>query len=134
MTDQEKIAALAAELTRIRKMPWELAFDPSPYLRNRDWHHPELGRFEGGTVSSVDEITLAALSGVASEVLAIESIVIEAAYGGFGIFKYVEQQIFDVDRRIVDVYDMRNMIGHLECVHSYHEALIVALKQVEVKP
>ena len=104
MTDADKIAALAAELTRIGKMPeWSTGGairETKPRFRNTH------------IVIINDEAHLAALSGVAGEVIAFRDKLSIHEFGGQWYLEDHEKNIF----------------GHSD---SYHEALIAALKQVE---
>ena len=107
MTDTKKIAALAAELTRLGKMPkW---IDEGP--RNH------LAVFKDETDTSdfmvQDSAVLAALSGVAAEVAADEQITIEKTASGYRPSHY--------------------LMGCLGYLPTIHEALIAALKQVETE-
>lgn len=110
MTDQAKVAALAAELERIGRMPeW--------MVRNVEYVDSCNALISESFIDSLDQETaLAALSGVAAEVF--------ADYGGdiwnAGIVR--KWCISDNLRR-----------DEVEDFETYHEALIAALRQVEVK-
>lgn len=106
MTDQETIAALAAELTRIGKLPEWIGSGPK-----NTW-----AIFEDGTTETVlrEDAVLAALSGVAAEFI--------SEYDRPKIGFYANAGWYVTDR-----------LDDEEEFDTYHEALIAALRQVEVK-
>lgn len=106
MTDAEKIAALAAELTRINKLPQWIGSGPK-----NTW-----AIFEDGTNETVlrEDAVLAALSGVAAEVL--------AHYQG------LEASIRKLS--LEDGYSLYTNQSY-KFYPTYPEALVAALKQIE---
>ena len=109
MTDQEKIAALAAELERLGKNP-----------DYGDCASPE------GLCPISDKLTLAALSGVAAEVAAEKQITI-FYYKIYGINGKADTAF---DGWQINDWRIENYMVD-DKIPTYHEALIAALKQVE---
>lgn len=107
MTDQEKIAALAAELQRLGKMPWWIEY-------GRIFDAIEIGE-DGARVSvENDDAALAALSGIAAEVCAYDQ----------------RAPIHSVRNHWVVLDPLNGKALSAPC-KTYHEALIAALKQIE---
>ena len=115
MNTQEIIAAIAAELTRLNKMP--VGIDTERCTVEESWSR---------TYVHSPEIVLAALSGVAAEVAAEKQITI-FYYKIYGINGKADTAF---DGWQINDWRIENYMVD-DKIPTYHEALIAALKQVE---
>lgn len=135
MTDTETIAALAAELERLGKMPEWIAISPSSGVHYKYNAVPKMdGSWQQGqTRLNNDSFALAALSGIAAEVCAEEGYYIVKSGKSFTECDEDGNEIWDLWCFEIVCHDWLCGNTPISQHDAYHAALIAALKQVEVK-